>query len=161
MANKTLLVVLGLAMIASTAKASSYMDAFEAFVAAPGVGPLLNMILNQLISLVEPMLIGIAAVVAGYAFDNGSFDMGGTAVPMNVAFPLFGAGNKQQLVDALVQYTHKTIIDQLRQLASPYLPMLAVVPGFDPTMELLPFATVPDSVPLIDNIMAVVMGGGA
>ena len=107
MANKTLLVVLGLAMIASTAKASAYMDAFEAFLEEPGVGGLLNMILNQLIVLVGPILIGIAAVVAGYAFDNGSFELSGTAVPLSVAFPLFGAGNKQQLIDSMVLYTHK------------------------------------------------------
>lgn len=114
MANKTLLLVLGLAMIASTASASTYMDAFESFLAAPGPGGLINMIINQLLALIEPIAIGMVVALVSYTYDEITFEMdlgaGAQALPMGTLFAFLGAGNKTQLLDAITQYTHHQLI---------------------------------------------------
>lgn len=111
MANKSLLVLLGLAMVATTASASTYIDAFENFLAAPGPDGLINMVANQGLALVEPILIGILALLVDWSWDNMTMDMAGNEFTFPQLFGLAGVGNKKQLIDAMVQFTHFSIIE--------------------------------------------------
>ena len=153
-----MLVVLGLAMLASTASASTYIKAFEMFLAAPGPDGLINMVANQVVSLAEPIILGLMLTLVDYAWENGSMDMGGQTMTFPMVFGLAGIGNKKQLMDSMVQFTHYSMVNEARKA---YCGTDETTTGGDPIVvvyqacidKLFPWDTT-GSPEFVDNVMS-------
>ena len=114
MAKKAFCLMLALAMIASQARASLYMDAFYGFTQAPSLATLVNMVVYQVLNLVEPLLVGFITVAANWLYNDFTIDivMGTDTITFTgkVLLGTLGIGNEEVLSNALVQYLHYTIV---------------------------------------------------
>ena len=74
MANSLLLSVVAVALLASTASASRFMDAFIDTLDAPSQDTLVMQLYDQVWYFAWPILAGPVGIVFKYVFDNVTFD---------------------------------------------------------------------------------------